>query len=73
MEVIELEPGVYKKQGFPQGSPFSPILSNIALEIGGFRNIKGLYAYVDDGIILREKRDFETLELTSEMKLAGIE
>lgn len=45
---------IIRKSGFPQGLPFSPLLSIWALDWTGFTNREGLKQFADDGGIQQE-------------------
>lgn len=73
VEKLEID-GVemYRKRGFIQGAPFSPILSMYALEYAGFGNIEGLIMYADDGIIMRKEKEFTEFPATPKTRITGI-
>lgn len=63
---------MYRKRGFTQGAPSSPILCNYALEFAGLGRIGGLIQYADDGVILRDsKEDLKILD-DARSRLAGV-
>lgn len=63
---------LYRKEGFTQGSPSSPLLCNIALEFAGFTNITGLIQYADDRVITGKTKEINYEFDNVKARLAGI-
>jgi len=73
VEPIEIDNKViWRKAGFTQGSPMSPILCNFALEFAGLSKIEGLIQYADDGVILNREKDGPDLFDNQRARMVGL-
>lgn len=64
---------IWRKSGFTQGSPMSPILCNLAMEFAEMGKIENLIQYADDGVIVTKEKEIPNLFNNPKARLAGVE